>query len=634
MHSRLTSAPLEHLELLYQASLEFNSTLDPNELLPRVFDRALDLLDAEAGSVWLRRDEHVVCTLARGPAGDTVEGLELPVGAGIVGDVARTGEPEIVADARADQRFVHQVDDATGFVTRSVLAAALKAEGRVLGVLQVLNKRSGSGCFDETDLALLEGLGLTAGLALRNAQLHEVERHARDLRALLGISREITSTLDVERLALSLVNLGSQAFDYDRAAIGLTEGGRLVLRAISGREELGALAEADRELERLIAWLVERDEIVYVRDLTAGDGLESAVRSAFGAYVERTGVRSLCLAPLRDDEGRLGALYLEANKPEFLEPGELEAVELLANQASVALRNAQLYDQVPFAGLLERSAAWRRRSAGAGGRKLLRRLAVPAAVVLALVLIPCGERIKPEESRLLPGSRSPVRASVGGLIQESIVDEGTSVRAGEVVAVLRDDDLRMESDEAQATLAVRERDAAAARARGDQAAAQVAQLEIRELEQRIGLLRERSERMRLRAPVAGVVLTPRPRERVGERLQPGETFVVLGRTDRLELESRISQADVERVRAGQTIRVRVAARPEYTFVGSVTRVASYADSTGGGSPTFVVRSDLENGRGLLRPGMEARAKIVGEVRPLGWFLARPFVRWVQLRWWR
>ena len=142
--------------------------------------------------------------------------------------------------------------------------------------------------------------------------------------------------------------------------------------------------------------------------------------------------------------------------------------------------------------------------------------------------------------------------------------------------------------------------------------------------------------MRLRAPVAAVVLTTRPRERLGEWLAAGETFVVLGQTDRLEVEARVAQRDIARVHPGQRLRLRTAGRAEYTFVASVTEIAPYADSAGadGGEPTVLVRASLDNSPGLLRPGIEARAKIVGALRPVGLLFARPLVRWVRMHLWR
>lgn len=622
----------QHAELLYQASLEFNSTLDLDELLPRLFERTLEILDAAAGSIWLRRDGVLVCHLARGPAGGRLEGLELPFGAGIVGAVAQEGETELVADARSDPRFVHQVDEVTGFETRSILAAPLISKGEVLGVFQLLNKRSEDGRFDEDDAALLSGLAATAGMALRNAQLHDAEKQARDLKALARVSRELASTLDTERLVLSIVNLGSQALQYDRAAIVLDDRGSLELRAVSGRKPEES-EESDEDLERLIVWLAERGETVYVPDLEDDDDIAEAVRTTFGESLRTSGTRSLCCVRLEDEEGRLGALYLESARPDFLEAEGLEMVDLLANQSAVALRNAELYGQVPFIGVVERFASWRRRLTAAPSRHR-RGFAIAAVIALAVLLFPWRERVGPEESRLLPGSREAVRATVAGLVDRVRVREGQRVETREVVAELREDGLRVELVEASTALEVARRDAATARARGDLAAARVAELRTGEAGEWLDVLDQRLDRTRLQTTTGGVVMTTRPELKVGEWLRPGETFVTVGRTDLLEIESRVSQRDIGRVRPGQPMRVRVAARPDLTFVGEVISIAAHADSAPGREPTFVVRGRLENTEQLLRPGMEAKVKIVGRRRPLGVLLTRPLLDWTRMRLWR
>lgn len=624
-----------HLRLLHEASLEFNSTLELDELLPRVFDRVVEDLDAEAGSIWLRRGNTLVCKIARGPVSERIEGMELPWGAGIVGDVGQRGEPELVADARDDPRFVHQVDEATGFATRSMVAAPLLAKGEVLGVFQLLNKRSGEGLFDEGDRDLLHALASTAGLALHNAQLHNAEKKARDLHALLGISREINATLEVDRLVLSVVNLASQTLAYDRAVIALDERGQPIVKAISGQEHLDEKDEDTQSVGRLITWLVERGEATYVEDMTADTEEATGFRHAFGDYMERSGVRSMCLIPLQDEEGRLGAFYMESSSPGFLGESGLEAAELLANQVSVALRNAELYSQVPLIGFLQPVAAWRKRLAGMSRRSLLTRYGLPALIFLAVALFPWKQRTSAPEAELLPASRMPLRATVGGLVTQVLVEEGDQLAQGQVLAVLRDDELSISLGEAQANHATAVRTAASARARGDVSGTRMAEITADELAGRLALLTDQLERTQLRAPVAGVVLTMRPWERVGEWLDAGETFVVLGRTDDLELEALVPQRHIDRVRVGQQVRLKVEARPEHTFVGEVTEIAPQAEGgDGDAEPTFVVRAGIDNSRELLRPGMQARAKIVGDRRPLGWIIIRPLVEWMQIRFWR
>lgn len=653
---RLATPPPEHLELLYRAGLEFNSTLDADELLPRVFDRAIEILDAEAGSIWLRREDVLVCEVARGPVAAQIEGLELPMGAGIVGSVALSGTAELIEDVRGDPRFVHQVDEATGFETRSLLTVPFAAKGEVLGVLQVLNRRSGSGHFDAQDLALLEGLAATAGLALHNARLFGAERQARDLRTLLAISRELTSTMDVDRLLLSAVNLGSQVLAYDRAALAVERGGKTELRAISGEESVDASDPVTKALEEAIVWLQEQGRTVYVTDLEE-PGEEAKAAETLGPDLTARSVRSFFFTPLEDEEGRLGALYLESSRPGFLGENGREAALLLANQVSISLRNAELYGQVPFIGFLEPVAAFRNRLAAMPRGRLVRRILLPAAVVIGVLLIPRGERIVPREASILPTDRMPVRATVGGLLSRIEVSEGQQVSAGDELAVLRNDELAMEEDRTSAALGEARRSEAAARARGDDAAGRMAEIRARELSGRLALLQEEVARTHLRAPVGGTVLTLRPHEKLGQWLAPGETFVVLGHTRQVELEGRVGQDEIGRVRPGQEVRLKAASRPGLTFVGRVVRVAPSSEaaarpsdeasavtpaaaglagtaaSASEGSQDFVVRAVLDNPDGELRPGMDVKAKIVGARRPIGYLILRPFVQWIQLHFW-
>ncbi len=629
-----TNLTVEHLELLHEAGLEFSSTLDLDELLGRVFDRALDVLDAEAGSIWLRKADSLVCRIARGPVSERIEGLELPMGAGIVGDVALRGQAELVADAAADERFVHQVDEATGFATRSVATAPLKTKDDVLGALQVLNKRSGSGLFDEADIALLEGLAATAGLALRNAQLHGAEKQARDLKAMLEISREITSTLDTDRLVVSLANLGSRILSYDRAVVALDDGGQPSLRAISGKESIDSRSEDNRELLDLVTWLLERNEVTYVPDLAADSEPARTIRDVFASYVKRTAIRSLCQIPLGDEEGRIGGLYMESASPAFMAESGLEAAQLLATQASVALRNAELYGQVPLIGLLAPVAEWRGRMAAMPRAAFLRRVVLPIAIVVAVGLIPWRERVTPRSAELIPSVRAPVRATVGGLLEEVRVSEGANVARGDIVAKLRDDDVRIRISETEGALAAARREEAAARAKGDETLARLADIRATELAESLALFSEQLERTRIRAPVDGVVLTVRPHEMLGEYLEAGATFVLLGRTDRLQVEARVAQHDVDRIAVGRPVRLKVASRPNHTFVGTIVQVSPAATPDESGDASVTVWGDLDNSEGLLRPGLDARAKIVGVRRPVGYLMLRPFSRWIRMRFWR
>ena len=172
---------------------------------PRVFQRVLTALGAEGGSLWIAEGDMLRCRLAEGGAGHKLVGAQVPVGTGFIGDVAQRPRTTIVTRALEDPRYEPRVDSAEMLAT-TVMATAMVAGGVTVGAIQVSNKLTGDGVFDERDRELLEGLASSAAAALRNAQLHTVEKRARDLALLLEISREITATLDLDRV----LQLGGQ----------------------------------------------------------------------------------------------------------------------------------------------------------------------------------------------------------------------------------------------------------------------------------------------------------------------------------------------------------------------------------------------------------------------------------------
>jgi membrane fusion protein (multidrug efflux system) len=133
--------------------------------------------------------------------------------------------------------------------------------------------------------------------------------------------------------------------------------------------------------------------------------------------------------------------------------------------------------------------------------------------------------------------------------------------------------------------------------------------------------------------VTGVVLTPRPAERLGAKLEEGDLVVTVGRTDTLELEFGVDQRDIERVTPGQDVRLRVDALPQRTFSGRVTSIAP-APTDSGGRAHFAVRAAVPNPDGLLRPGMAAYARVLTAPASVLGRIFRAPVRQARLLWWR
>ncbi len=219
---------------------------DLDVLLHRLLQMVTETLDAEAASLGLIDAERgeLVFQVAVGTTGDKVENFRLPMGKGVAGWVAQHREPVRVHDAHADPRFLGHIDDATGFQTRSLLVLPLLHGGRILGVLEAINKRSGP--FTEGDESLCAVLANTVAVSLENFQLHQLNQQR------LGDTDVFGKTLDDREQAL-LAAQELLASNQPTAGFLTTHALSVLLRVLGDSHVSGKLHVAHGEDECEIA---------------------------------------------------------------------------------------------------------------------------------------------------------------------------------------------------------------------------------------------------------------------------------------------------------------------------------------------------------------------------------------------
>ena len=127
---------------LQEVGLALGSILDLDQLLELILKKITELLEADRATLYLL-DEQRQRLLSRIMIGSEARSIELPLGVGIAGHVAKVGRTVRVKDAYRDRRFDRAWDEVSGYRTRSILAAPMKNHvGRTIGVIQVLNKRA------------------------------------------------------------------------------------------------------------------------------------------------------------------------------------------------------------------------------------------------------------------------------------------------------------------------------------------------------------------------------------------------------------------------------------------------------------------------------------------------------------
>jgi serine/threonine-protein kinase len=162
----------ERLHLLLETTRRLLAVAHPDELLRLLGETTTRLTNAERATIYLvdRARGELWSKVA---VGDEVGEIRVPLGTGIAGTVAATGETINLDDPYSDPRFNSEIDRRTGYTTRSLLTLPMTgADGKVLGVFQVLNKRTGA--FGLEDVEMLRSLAASAALAVENARPESV----------------------------------------------------------------------------------------------------------------------------------------------------------------------------------------------------------------------------------------------------------------------------------------------------------------------------------------------------------------------------------------------------------------------------------------------------------------------------
>ncbi len=168
--------------------------LDLERMLRRVIRAATQLLDATSGSLllWQIQEDALIFAVTAGVEAEWLEGRRIGRDQGIAGWILQHREPVMVNNVSQDPRFFSKIDKTLGIDTRSLIGVPLLSEGRALGVIEVINKRSGEP-FDEVDLETLSMLADQAVIAIVKNRLYQ-QVH-RDRSRLIAIENQVHKKL-------------------------------------------------------------------------------------------------------------------------------------------------------------------------------------------------------------------------------------------------------------------------------------------------------------------------------------------------------------------------------------------------------------------------------------------------------
>ncbi|MCE5336624.1 MAG: sensor domain-containing diguanylate cyclase [Desulfobacteraceae bacterium] len=162
----------EH-EIYSDLASTLTSSLNLSEILENVMEKVGELLKPRNWSLLLAEadGEHLAFEVVVGEGAEALKGCRLKIGEGVAGWVAQTGEGVLLEDVSKDARFCDRFDQLSRFRTRSIICVPLKNRGRILGVLELVN-RIEQDAFTAGDMRALSTIAEYAAIAINNAHLY------------------------------------------------------------------------------------------------------------------------------------------------------------------------------------------------------------------------------------------------------------------------------------------------------------------------------------------------------------------------------------------------------------------------------------------------------------------------------
>lgn len=267
--------------------------------------------------------------------------------------------------------------------------------------------------------------------------------------------------------------------------------------------------------------------------------------------------------------------------------------------------------------------------------------------VALLLFVPPVPTSVSSELVLEPGKDAHLRATVSGKIAEVFVRQGQEVKAGQLLAVLQNPEI-----EADARMTTAEVTLASSNLRQNQdqpasgKSAQAARERVR-LQKELAVASSNLDALQIRAPFDGIITTADIGQHVGQFLAAGEEFCRLSDPRTMKARIFVSDRDLNDIRPGATVKVKVLPYAFNTYTGHVEQILPAAATDAPVSQTqkltrlgqeltnrFAVVMVFPNSDGTLTSGMTGVAKITVKSRPMAWQIGRSAWRWLRSQvWW-
>lgn len=348
----------EKFRSIQQIARAVGSTLDLDRLLHLIVGKITELMDADRSTLYVMDDSRTELW-TRVLQADELKEIRLKLGEGIAGWVAETGETVNIEDAYQDDRFQKEVDQRSGYRTRSILCTPMKDnQGQIIGVVQVLNKKGHDGVFSAEDEELLEALVSQAAIAIENSQLYlsvvqnnqrlletqeKLERRMRELDLLLEVERQTNMASSLDELLAGLLSRTTELIGAEAASVLLRdeESDRLYFSAALGSRQEAVKKHTVAVGEGIAGWVAQHGVPLLVNEPTREPRHNRELAARVGFFP-----RNILCVPLTGQGRPMGAIELlnKLGKYRFDEDDQT-LLTLVAGRMARAIELAEIKEE-------------------------------------------------------------------------------------------------------------------------------------------------------------------------------------------------------------------------------------------------------------------------------------------------
>ncbi len=351
------------LSTLLEAAGILGSLLRPKEVLDSLIDLVRRQLQVTTVALWTMGSDQILTPAAiYGIALEALTTMRVPFGRGLTGYVAKTGEPLRITDVQGHGGALFndiRTADGSQAPLASYMGVPLLYRDQVIGVLSVMSTHERE--FSEDEMQLLIALGRQAAVALENARLfQERERRINQLSAINQISADVTATLNLDELLLTLQRGIGNVLDNRQSYIGLFEDTTLdvaeytvQLRVIQ-QGDTPHLSDATVVIDGagLIDYVMLRSEALLLETPEMIEAHLDEWSSQYGVARERmrrspinTHFASMLAVPIMQGRDLQGIIGIESQQPYAFTYDDLQFLSTIASQAAAAIASARLLQE-------------------------------------------------------------------------------------------------------------------------------------------------------------------------------------------------------------------------------------------------------------------------------------------------